>query len=321
MKPQYFLPIATAAIGFAVAWIAKPAPVPQTAKPDAVETSQSNKNLRAESRRTRPDSISERRPTEVKAGDFPLVAQAEQGPKTRTEGKMLRLTEALGLSIDQQGEIIKAIEDNKPDSNSTLPLIQDLTGRGQKVEDALAKTLTKEQFAKFQELQVRERDNRIESRSQGALTKVIEEIDLSPGQRDEVLARLRLAEKERIQAIPAAATLLLNTSVLPTSPKDLSVDGVLTLSQIAEPSSDNPESAYQHLQQTKKRRVEEKLRCFDGIFSPGQMAQYHAILAEEKAILDRVPPAAVPPPGSPPPNTAQPDTAPPDTPPSDMPSP
>ncbi len=307
MKPQYLLPIATAAIGFTIAWITKPAPVPQTAKPDAAETFQSNKNSRAESRRTRPDSISERRPAEVKAGDFPLVNQAEQGPKTRTEGKMLRLTEALGLSIDQQGQVIKAIEDNKSDASSTLPLIQDLTERGQKVEDALAKTLTKEQFAKFQELQVRERDNRIESRSQSALTKVIEEIDLSPGQRDEVLARLRLAEKERIQSIPNAATLLLNTSVLPTSPKDLSVDGVLTLSELAEPSSDNPEIAYQHLQQTKKRRVEEKLRCFDGIFSPGQMGQYHAILAEEKAILDRTP-VALPPPGAPPPDSAPPDT-------------
>ena len=61
--------------------------------------------------------------------------------------------------------------------------------RGKMLEETLAKILTPEQLAKFEELRVRERENRIESRAQRSLAQVIEEIDLSPGQRDEVLAR------------------------------------------------------------------------------------------------------------------------------------
>jgi len=290
MKSQQFLlPAVTAAIGFSIAWIAKPSPSLQIAKPIAGETTPSNINLRADPRRPHSESLSERRPAEVRPGDFPLATKAEEGPKTRTEGKMLRLTEALGLSIEQQGSIIKAIEDSRSDPSTGLPIIQDLTERGRKVEDVLKKTLSTEQLTKFQEIQARERDNRIEARAQRSLMSVIEEIDLSPGQRDETLARLRLAEKEKIQAIPAAATLLLRSSMLPTSAGDISVDSVLALDEAAQQSSDNPAEAYQNLQQTQKRRLEEKLRCFDGIFSPGQMGQFHAMIAEEKAVTDRIP--------------------------------
>ncbi len=297
---QFLLPAVTAAIGFSIAWVAKPGSVVQSEKPKAVDTSQSNNNLRPDPRRAHTESFSERRPAEVRPTDFPLYNQAEAGPKTRTEGKMLRLTEALGLSIEQQGAIIKAIEDSKQDQSGSLPIIQDLTERGRKVEEALTKTLTPEQLTKFQEIQVRERENRIEARAQRELMKVIEEIDLSPGQRDETLARLRLVEKEKVQAIPAAATLLLRTSMLPTSGGDITIDGVLALNEASQSSSDNPDEAYHNLQQIQKGRLEEKLRCFDGVFSPGQMGQFHAMLAEEKAITERIPSLGgnQPPPGT-----------------------
>lgn len=287
---QFLLPAVTAAIGFSIAWISKPGTAEPGAKPETAETSgYSGINPRADNRRPRSESLSEHRPTEVRPGDFPLANQAEQGPKTRAEGKMLRLTEALGLSLEQQGAIIKAVEDSKKDTGGTAPVIQDLTERGQKVEQLLAQTLTPEQLAKFQEIQERERDNRIEARAQRSLLRVIEEIDLSPGQRDAVLARLRLAEKEKMQAVPAAATLLLSSSVLPTDPHDMTIEGVMRLNELAQPNADNPDDAVQFQKQLQKRRLEEKLRCFDGIFSPGQMGQYHAILSEEKAITDRLP--------------------------------
>ncbi len=289
MKSQYLLPAIAAAIGFSIAWIAKPSAASAPSPPAAESKAGSKKSERGESSRPRSSSISERRPAEVRAGDFPLTDLAAQGPKTREEGKMLRLAEALGLSADQQAQILKLIEESVAAANDTVPILEDLTTRGRKVEETLATFLDAEQLAKFEELRVRERENRIETRSQSALMQVIREIDLSPGQREEALARLRQAEKTRIQTIPAAATLLLNTSVLPTGAKGMSIEGLMALAQSADPAIQvNPANAQQQMLDRQRQKLEEKLKCFDGIFTPGQMGQYHAILAGERSLIDRM---------------------------------
>lgn len=289
MKSQYLLPAIAAAIGFSIAWIAKPSSASAPTALAAESKAGSKKSERGESSRPRSSSISERRPTEVSAGDFPLTDLAAQGPKTREEAKMLRLAEALGLSTDQQAQILKLIEETNAAASNTDPILEDLTTRGRKVEETLATFLDAEQLAKFEELRVRERENRIETRSQSALMQVIREIDLSPGQREEALARLRQAEKTRIQTIPAAATLLLNTSVLPTGPKGMSIEGLMALAQAADPASQvNPANAQQQMLDRQRQKLEEKFTCFDGIFTPGQMGQYHAILAGERTLIDRM---------------------------------
>jgi hypothetical protein len=288
MKSQQLLPLLAAAIGFAVAWAVKPAATTPAAIISGNEKPGPKAPPRSDSPRNKPFSIAEKRPKEVKAGDFPLADLADQGPKTRSEAKMLRLSEALGLAIDQQGSIIKALEDAKGAVNDQLPILQDMASRGKALEEALAKILTPEQLAKFEELRTRERENRIEARAQRTLSHMIEEIDLSPGQRDDVLARLRLSAKEQVQAIPAAATLLLNTSMLPTDVKDPDVDSVLALVRVGEapPSPDNPLEAYHKVLARQRQEIEEQLECFDGILTAGQMGQIHAAIAEKRAALE-----------------------------------
>lgn len=287
MKTQQLLPILAAAIGFAVAWAVKP--TGYTAAPAAAEKSSSNKPAGGP-QRSRTISMVEKRPKEVKAADFPLAELADQGPKTRGEAKMLRLSEALGLSIDQQGEIISAVEKAKTSASEDVPVIQDLASRGKTLEDALAKILTPEQLAKFEELRVRERENRIEARAQNSLAQIIEEIDLSPGQREEVLGRLRQYKKEQVQSVPASATLLLNTSMLPTDSKDLSMDGVLMLARLSEEPAapENPMEAHQIIINRQRQELEEQLRCFDGVLTAAQMSQVHAAIAEKRATLDKL---------------------------------
>ena len=293
MKSQHLIPVAAAAIGFAIAWVAKPAPDSPASVPPKDPGGQTSKNHprpRPDSGRNRPEPAAGRKPEEVRAGDFPLVAQAENGPKTRSEAKMLRLAEALGLTVEQQGDIIQAVEESKNTAPGQAAGIEDLTIRGRKVEERLREILTPEQFGKFQEIRERERDNRIELGAARALAQALSEIDLSPGPRDEARARLRQTEKEKIQAVPASATLLLRTSVLPTSANELTMDGVLSLAKLAEaPPAESPETGQQQFIQRQKQALEEKLRVFDGILSPAQMGQYQAILAEQKAALDRVP--------------------------------
>lgn len=282
MKSPYLLPVVTAVAGFAIAWVAKPTDAPtRTVVGGAVEsTTQARQSRSGPIVQQSPEQG--RRPKEVKAGDFPLVDQAESGPKTRDEARMLRLTEALGLSIDQQGAIISVIEDAQSKADPNLPVIQDLTNRGKMIEDELAKILTPEQLVKFEELRVRERENRAEVRALRLLMASLEDIDSSPEQNQEVLERLRIKAKADIQTIPAAATLLLDKSMLPTNNKELSVDGVLVLAQAEQEAPSDPAQALKAVMDRQNQDLEEILRCFDGILTSGQMGQYQAIIHEQR---------------------------------------
>lgn len=289
MKSQHLLPALAALIGFGTAWLVKPAPpappAADAAHPDASPASGS---------RTRPgfdrESSANRRPQEVSAADFPLAEQADQGPKSRTEAKMNRLVEALGLTLEQQAKLIAAVEAARAKAGDDKPVIEDFANRGRELLEALKSILSPEQLAAFEEIRERERDNMIESRAQDRLAKVLKEIDLSPGQREELLARLKQFERTQIQEVPAAATLLLSTSILPTEQTDLTMDGVLALTRMGEAPA-HPEdmrAAHLALQNRQQGLLEDELRCFEGILTPGQMSQYHAMLNERKQIMEQV---------------------------------
>jgi hypothetical protein len=289
MKSSYLLPAATALLGFSIAWVAKPGGDRTTDSPSA-QVAESGSERAPRKPTTHRDPSDSRRPTEVKASEFPLADQAAKGPQTREEAKMLRLTEALDLSIDQQGAIISLIEEVQATASDAVPVIEDLVIRGKAVEEGMAKLLTPEQFEKFQELRVRERENRTELRAQQTLVQAIAEIDLSPGQREEVLGRLRQKAKADLQSIPASAILLTDKSMLPTAGKELSVEGVLLMAKLEGPvSADDPMAAHAKVINQQRQELEEILRCFDGILTPGQMGQYQAALAENKAIINTPP--------------------------------
>ncbi len=286
MKP-YLLPAATAVIGFSIAWIAKPtATAPATSgNPAATASAPVRTSPRAD---IRDSASSTKRPTEVRATDFPLADQAEAGPKSADEAKLLRLAEALDLSVDQQGSIVQLVSDIQASADMNLTALEDITNRGKAMEEGLQKLLTPEQFAKFQEILVRERENRTELRAQRLLADSIEFIDLSPAQRDDVLNRLRQKSKADLQSIPAAATLLFDKSILPNGGKELSPDGLLLLAQMGERiSTGTPAEVYADVMARHKQQLEEELKCYDGILTPGQMGQYFAQLAEKKAAIER----------------------------------
>lgn len=286
MKISYLFPGLTALIGFSVAWIIKPAEAPAPAKVEPVSQARPDRPGPG----TRGASAGSKTVSPGKLRDYPLADLAAQGPKSRDEAKMLRLTEALGLTIDQQGSIIKLVEDVQSTADGNVPVITDLTARGKAIQDGLTKFLTPDQLAKLEELRIRERENRIELRAQRKLTEAIEEIDLTAQQREEVLNRLRQKSKADMQAIPAAATLFLDKSLLPTSGRELSVDGVLLLSKLGEETiSSNPMEAQEKVFAQHREQLEELLKCFDGILTPGQMGQYQAALAEQREILNRLP--------------------------------
>ncbi len=286
MKP-YLFPAVTALIGFSLAWTLKPTGTTDSQAGAAADI--------ASAPRPRPDpgprdaSGPGSRIPEVNVGDFPLADAAERGPQSAEEAKMLRLTEALDLSIDQQGSIIQLVEDVRATIDMDVSAIEDLTERGKAIEEGLRNILTAEQFAAFQEVQLRERDNRTELRAQRILADTIEFIDLGPGQREEVMNRLRQKSKADLQTIPAAATLLFDKSLLPTGGKELSPDGVLLLAKMGEEATlGDPQQVHEKVVNQQKQELEEILKCFDGILTPGQMGQYHAALSEKEENLRRI---------------------------------
>lgn len=253
----------------------------------------------------------------MKASDFPLAEQAEAGPKSTEEAKLLRLSEALALSVDQQGTIVQLVRDVQATVDVNLSALEDISKRGKAIEEGLQKILTPEQFAKFQEIQIRERDNRTELRAQRMLADTIEFIDLSPEQREDVIDRLRQKSKSDLQSIPAAATLLFDKSILPNGGKELSPDGLLLLAQMGEEiSTGSPEEVHAKVMNRHKQELEEILKCYDGILTPGQMGQYYAALAEKKVTMERMREltsrisAAPEPTPEPPPEAAQPKPSP-----------
>ncbi|MES2660155.1 MAG: hypothetical protein V4689_16145 [Verrucomicrobiota bacterium] len=287
MKSNFLIPAATALLGFSLAWIAKPGGTTVSPVTSKTEDAAPARPPRTETN-PRTSAGSGKRPTEVKAGEFPLADQAEKGPKTSEEAKMLRLTEALGLSIDQQGSVIQLVTDVQATTNVDVSALEDLATRGKAVEEGLRKILTPEQFEQFQEMQILARENRIESRTQRMLADTIEFIPLSPEQREDVASRLRQKSKSDLQSIPASASLLFDKSILPTPKKELSADSVLLLNQMGEKvTMTNPEEVRNSVMNRHRQEMEEILRCFDGILTPGQMGQYQAALAEKREAIKR----------------------------------
>ncbi len=288
MKSSQLLPVATAVIGFGVAWLAKPSVTISTSSTTTTRQDAPTKNTRT-TVSTRDSAATNKRPTEVHASDFPLAEQAENGPKNNEEAKMLRLVEALGLSFDQQGSIIQLVEDVQKTSDINVSAIDDLATRGKVVEEGLKKILTPEQFEQFQEIQLRARENRSELRAQRMLADTIEYIDLSPDQRDEVMDRLRQKAKADLQEIPAAASLLFNQSILPVGGQELTPEGAILLKQMGEKLyTGNPEQVHADVLNRQKQELEEILKCYDGILTPAQMGQYYATLAEKEKSMDRI---------------------------------
>lgn len=282
------LPCVTAVAGFAVAWFAKPVPPVVAKEVDRLVTEAAPRASRSGPERAA--SSANKPPAEVHASDFPLSEQMGQAPKSRGEAKMLRLAEALGLAVDQQAAIAHLIEQAHANPNPEVGALRDLAMRGKLLEDGLRGLLTPEQWTKFEQLRDRAKDNLGDLRAQEEFKTALEDIDLSTQQKSEILSRLREKAKADLQGIPAAATLLFRSSVLPVGDNELAVDGVLLLAQIGDDVSYTDASeAHQKITDRNLAELERLLKCFDGVLTPAQMGQYQATIAERQELLKRLP--------------------------------
>ena len=295
---KIYIPVLTAAIGIAIGWLVKPSaqapapvaiekPAPKRERPTTPEPTSPapSENI------TVPDRPSTR-PTIAALRD--LRAAGGINNQSRDEAKMLRLTEALNLTKDQQQAIIKMIAaavaaTAPPEGTPTDPSqsISNAATLGGNIEKSLDAILTPEQAKAFQDLRKRTDQNHIETTAQKQLSAFTEQMDLTPEQREKALERLRDSASEKLSSRPGALSLALDTSILPLGPGAMNSKSVDLMQRLSEtPGQDTSEAQRMHME-TQRIELDNQFQLYKDILSPAQQAQLKLSIDERKNALDR----------------------------------
>jgi hypothetical protein len=295
MKLHLSIALAAAAAGFLGGWLAKPAPAaaPITAQatnthpvpaPVAVNPPPSPVEPPPE-----PASPPPGRPPQVVRPDLPAVAESVDA------AKLQRLVELLGLDEKAQAELRRILDETAKafaGGDPTKPLsakdtLDRLAAATTSLEQSLKALLTPEQATLFAALRQRERDNRIEAKAQRELSRLCEITDLSPAQREQILAKLRETTAGELGSLPPAYSLMVEPSVLPLGPHALPEQSILTLTQLAEvDTATDHNAAHAKLIEGQRQRLEEQLSYLRGILTPAQLAQYQAAAAGQRTLQE-----------------------------------
>jgi hypothetical protein len=215
--------------------------------------------------------------------------------QARDDAKMMRLSEALNLTKEQQEAILKMIaaaqaaivlpEGTPPDSAQILTNAATLGGNIEKSLDAI---LTPEQAVAFQQLRKRAEQNKIEAAAQKQLSSFTDQMDLTPEQREKALERLRDSAGSKLSSRPDALSLALDTSILPLGPGALNSRSVELMQQTSQtPGNDTVEAQKAHME-NQKLELDHQLELYKDILTSAQQAQLKLVIDERKSTLDRV---------------------------------
>ncbi|MCX6874233.1 MAG: hypothetical protein NTW21_10565 [Verrucomicrobia bacterium] len=299
MKPSLTIPVLTTLIGFGLGWMAKPSANPAPGPTSAATC------LHQATDRESPAVVPPTSPPPPPSPPRPDVRPNAGGPAAEVQddsarstepgnaAKMLRLAEALGLSDEQQADLKHIIAESLKAFNAGNPaqppranaMLDQFASSATAIEKSLGTLLTPEQCTAFAQLRKRQLDNRIETRAQRDLGSLTEVTDLSPEQRDQVLAQLRQSTAAELGAMPAPLALILDSSVLPLGSLAPSEQSIQTLRQLADSQTpDNPAALHAKLVDNQRRTLDARLRLLKDILTPAQLAQYQATIDNQHAI-------------------------------------
>lgn len=219
----------------------------------------------------------------------------EANALSRSEVKLLRLTEALNLSKEQQVAILKAIEtaqsagaaDTGAASTPAATLAAAATIGGN-IEKSLGAILTPEQAKAFGDLLKRTEQNRYEAAAQKQLSTYTPEIDLTPEQREAALKRIRDSLDDKQSPRPTGLSLMLDNSVLPVGAGSLNSRSIDALEHLAKnPDDGTAENQQAHIE-NQRAELDLQLELYKDILTPAQQAQLKLVIDERKSTLDRV---------------------------------
>lgn len=215
--------------------------------------------------------------------DFPEAEIPESALRT-DRAKWMRLTEILSLDADQSKAIAANIEESRPKpSEEESPDI--IYGKaGADLEKRILAILTPEQQAEFKKFQQRAIENIVEQKAQRTFSEDLGKLDLTPAQREQALEVFRQRAEADVSEVSPATRLTLSGSILPIGNEKFSDESILLLRKIGtNPSMEDMAAIH-------RAEIEERMKRFQDVLTPGQMESYRASLGESLENLNIISP-------------------------------
>lgn len=311
MKPQFLIALATAIGGFALGW---------SLKPSDARTADLSTTDESPPERLRPNNSSLIAPGKLGKGKLSArVAQANrsggrQKPELiamqdrlshdyvakrelRNRAKLNRLSEAVGLSEEQEDAIAELMSQRAKRANpfasgteGVSASIAKASSAAENFEANVAALLDPDQKARLAEFKARERENRIEAGAQRDLSKVMSNIDLSTQQREAALALYRGRSTQYEDNNPPGWDLVVD----PAQASGADAEALAELGElIRNPDfQDDPQSLQRAIADQKQEQIEEEVEMLEEVLTPAQLEELRAAyIAHYTTLRQAAPPS------------------------------
>lgn len=304
--------MATALVGFVLGWAVRPSGGSSSDNSSAGQSGGSGKHAGSGTAGTSEPGRSGRpsRSSNPRSSVAPLAPNQDalavqqrlenafrDAGTTRDRAKLIRLSEALGLTTVQLDQLDALLaEQRQQPAESTAGLSPkarlEKMARSAKAFDAKFRALLgPEQAAALDTLRARQAENRVESKAQRELADFIDRVDVSPEQREAVTEVLRASAERDAANLPPGAELLMESGYLPSglgSISDRSIESMMAIGDDA-PSSMDPRATALKMADLQRERILTQAKALENILTPAQLAQYRAVAEAQGTIQGVVP--------------------------------
>lgn len=297
MKHPAVIPSLCAVFGFLLAWFLKPngkSEVTEITKP-VVTSGTASSGLNSTARPTTKTSSFDPAthtedgiplPPEVVEARAQLANAARNSLDLKDQGYIQRLTELLGLSIDQQQQLLLLYQQKRDDLNIYAPgknlnptrMLEEAEVVEKRFNESLAKVLDSEQITKLNDFRKQQAANRSLATAQKEFADVLEKIDLSSDQQTAVLHALHQnASTTQSQVLDRTGLYTETFDAMGFGSTGEAMSMAAAANATIQQSSDKA-AMVQVIVQARKTETAQKLESLRTILTPAQLAQYTSII-------------------------------------------
>jgi hypothetical protein len=297
MKHPAIIPSLCALFGFLFAWFIKPTAKTQSTEitNPIVSSSNTNAGLGTSSRKEPKSSSFDLSthtaegvplPPELIEARAQLANTARNSLALKDQGFVQRLTELLGLTIEQQQHLLQLYQKKRDDLNIYAPgknidprrMLEEAEVVEKRFNESLAQVLDSEQITKLNDFRKQQASNRALATAQKEFADVLEKIDLSPDQQSAVLTLLH-------QNASTTQSQVLDRTGLYAETFDAmgfgSAGDAMSLVSAANTSihqSSDKAAMIETIVQARKNSTAQKIGSLRTILTPAQLSQYTSVI-------------------------------------------
>jgi len=308
MKQTHLIIAGTALTGFALGWLVKPSSAPGQATVQTAEESGKGAGRDGKSH------LRDERPLILKArgnGEMtrdPATSEAERKFKDTFESagerqrrsKLNRLSEALGLSPDQQSGIDaltagrrEGFRDLQGKGKTASEMVAEAANAERIYEQELRRLLDPEQMEAYQAFQEREKENDVEARAQRQYSDFVGQIDLSASQREQVQDAFRAASEEAMKNRPEGWGVMNDAMDVMGGTYSSVFDEMTGFLNEADVVND-PMEVQKRLVDVRRASAEDMAARLRNVLTPAQLNQYRATMETRANFIEASPTPVVP---------------------------